>query len=58
MLKSEIGTTCWPSREAARADVFRFIEMHYNRQRLHSALGYGTPHEARLKYSPDIALAA
>ncbi|MGW7449812.1 IS3 family transposase, partial [Kitasatospora sp. NPDC054795] len=26
LLKAEIGTTVWESREAARADVFRFIE--------------------------------
>ncbi|MFJ2778188.1 IS3 family transposase [Kitasatospora sp. NPDC087315] len=34
LLKAEIGTTVWESREAARADVFRFIEVEYNRARL------------------------
>jgi hypothetical protein len=29
-----IGTTVWESHEAARADVFRFIEVAYNRTRL------------------------
>ncbi|GAA3368287.1 hypothetical protein GCM10020367_06050 [Streptomyces sannanensis] len=34
MLKAEIGTTVWESHEAARTDVFRFIEVEYNRTRL------------------------
>lgn len=33
----------WPTREAARAAIFAFIEVWYNRQRLHSALGYRSP---------------
>jgi putative transposase len=35
------------SREEAKAAVFDYIEIFYNRQRLHSALGYHTPAEAR-----------
>ncbi|MET7715062.1 IS3 family transposase [Streptomyces sp. NPDC005407] len=34
LLKAEIGTIVWESHEAARADVFRFIEVEYNRTRL------------------------
>ena len=30
-------------RDAARAKVFRYIEVFYNRQRLHSSLGYRSP---------------
>ncbi|MEV0927745.1 hypothetical protein [Streptomyces spongiicola] len=47
MLKAEIGTTVRESREAARADVFRFIEVDYNRTRLrrHPEFGYLTPLE-------------
>jgi putative transposase len=35
------------TREEAKAAVFDYIEIFYNRQRLHSALGYRTPAEAR-----------
>jgi len=34
-----------PSRHDARREVFDFIEVFYNRQRLHSSLGYLTPVE-------------
>jgi putative transposase len=33
----------FPTRQAARTAVFEFIEMFYNRQRLHSSLGYRSP---------------
>jgi putative transposase len=35
------------TREEAKAAVFDYIEVFYNRQRLHSALGYRTPFETR-----------
>ena len=35
------------TREEARAAVFEYIEIFPNRQRLHSAIGYRTPAEAR-----------
>ena len=35
------------TREEAKAAVFDYIEIFYNRQRLHSGLGYRTPAEAR-----------
>ena len=34
---------CYKTRDAARHDLFAYIEGYYNRQRLHSALGYITP---------------
>jgi putative transposase len=34
VLEAEIGTTVRETREAARADVFRYIEIEYNRSRL------------------------
>jgi putative transposase len=36
----------WASREEARRDLFGYIEGYYNRQRIHSALGYLTPEQA------------
>ena len=35
------------TREEAKAAVFEYLEIFYNRQRLHSGLGYRTPAEAR-----------
>ena len=35
------------TRAEARAAVFDYVEVFYNRQRLHSALGYRTPAEVR-----------
>jgi putative transposase len=33
----------WPTRVQARQAVFEFVEVFYNRQRLHSSLGYVAP---------------
>jgi transposase InsO family protein len=35
----------WPTRARARQAIFEFVEVFYNRQRLHSSLGYLTPAE-------------
>jgi putative transposase len=43
-LKKElVYTTTFATREDARAAIFEFIEVFYNRYRLHSALGYKSP---------------
>jgi len=43
-LKNELmlGRMFW-DRDHARSEVFKFIEMFYNRQRIHQTLGYITP---------------
>jgi putative transposase len=51
-LKTECADRPFPSRAAARQAIFEYIEIGYNRQRRHSALGYLSPaefeHRARL----------
>jgi putative transposase len=42
--------TAYPTREKAREDIARWIELRYNRTRLHSALGYRTPQEVMDEY--------
>ena len=43
-LKTElIDTRSWPTRRAARQAIFEWLEVWYNRQRLHSALAYRSP---------------
>jgi putative transposase len=39
----------YPDRDAARRDLFAYIEGYYNRQRRHSAIGYITPEAAEAK---------
>jgi transposase InsO family protein len=46
------------TRAEARAAVFGYVEVFYNRQRLHSALGYRTPAEARASMEGITLLAA
>jgi putative transposase len=45
-MKAEIGEQVFETREAARAAIFEYIEVYYNRSRSHSALGYLTPEQA------------
>jgi len=43
--------TCRDStRQHAMDDIARYIELRYNTQRLHSGLGYKTPHEVHTEY--------
>ena len=39
----------WTTHEEARRDLFAYIESYYNRQRIHSAIGYLTPEQAERK---------
>jgi len=43
--KERIRRRIYQSREEARADVFDYIEVFYNRARRHSHLGQLSPHE-------------
>jgi transposase InsO family protein len=50
-LKNErVHRTQYPTREHARKDIARYIELHYNTKRLHSGLAYRTPHEVHVEY--------
>ena len=43
-LKRELlHRSVWPTRQAAKAAIFEYIEVFYNRTRLHSAIGYLSP---------------
>jgi transposase InsO family protein len=42
--------TAYPTRKKAKEDIARYIELRYNRTRLHSGLGYRTPQEALDEY--------
>lgn len=42
--------TVYPTRKKAREDIARYIEIRYNRKRLHSGLGYRTPQEVHDEY--------
>lgn len=35
----------YQNRKEARQDIFEYIEVWYNRKRMHSTLGYMSPHE-------------
>ncbi len=50
-LKNEIDFDgIFDSRDQARTEIFKYIEIFYNRQRIHQSLNYLTPEtmEARL----------
>ncbi len=40
----------FPTRDHARAAIFDYIELYYNRQRLHQTLGYRTPDEVEREW--------
>jgi putative transposase len=48
-LKAECTQECFPTRAQARTAIFEYIEVWYNRQRLHSTLGYLSPEEFELQ---------
>ncbi|WP_143244668.1 integrase core domain-containing protein, partial [Agrococcus casei] len=59
MLKNEMYyRQRFATRRHARFHVMQYIEVFYNRQRLHSSLGYRTPAEARSDHDIQTATAA
>ncbi len=53
-LKTECVTYQFATRAEARLVIFEYIEVWYNRQRLHSSLGYMTPAEFERQHFYDM----
>jgi transposase InsO family protein len=56
--KERVHQARFRTRAEARAAVFDYVEVFYNRQRLHSGIGYRTPAEARASMGGVTMLAA
>ena len=55
-LKSEcVHHVIYSTRDEARADLFSYIEVFYNKRRLHSTLGYLSPEEYERISSSNLA---
>ena len=55
-LKGEwIRNRIYSSREEAKQDIFYYIEVFYNRQRRHAALGYVSPAEYEARHNKETA---
>jgi len=52
-LKTECADHRFPSQRVARAELFAYLEGWYNRQRLHSALGYCSPDQFEQRFLQD-----
>ena len=52
-LKTECADHVFPSRQIARAELFAYLEGWYNRQRLHSSLGYLSPDQFEQRFLQD-----
>ena len=48
--KERVYLMVYPTRKKAAEDIARWIVLHYNRRRIHSALAYRTPHEVRSEF--------
>ena len=44
----------YQTREAAKADIFFYIEAFYNRRRRHSTLGYISPADYEVSYYQQV----
>lgn len=50
-LKTECVIGAFATRSTAQTTIFEFVEVWYNRQRLHSTLGYYSPVEFEQQFS-------
>jgi len=52
-----VNNAAWPTRTTARTELFEYLELFYNGQRRHSALGYLSPRafERRLNHDASAA---
>lgn len=50
MKNERVHHMVYPTRKKAKDDIARYIELFYNHRRIHSGLGYRTPHEVRSEY--------
>ena len=41
----------WPTKSELETAVFEYIEVYYNRKRMHSALGYRTPEQVESEFT-------
>ena len=58
-LKNElVYRTVFPTQDAARKAIAEYIEVFYNRARIHSGLGYRTPAEVTQAWHQNRSLAA
>ncbi len=58
-LKNElVHRHIFPTRKSARTAIAGYIEMFYNRLRIHSTLGYKTPHQVMTEHQQQTPLAA
>jgi putative transposase len=53
--REEIYANRYDSLEHLRANIEEFIEQYYNRERLHSALGYRSPEEFERQSEPELS---
>lgn len=51
ILKTECVTGVFPTQREARTTIFEYLEVWYNRQRLHSSLGYRSPVDFEQQFS-------
>ena len=51
-LKTECASSPFATRSQARQAIFEYIEVWYNRQRLHSSIGYMAPMEYERQFHP------